>query len=57
MNENVTISTSIRLPGDLHDRLRRQSTRQDRSVHYLMLRYIRLGLTEDERRAAEGEEQ
>lgn len=57
MNE-TTINTSVRLPAGLHDRLRRQANRQDRSSHYLILRYIERGLREDERRAAEeGDEQ
>lgn len=44
-----TINTSLRLPVRLHDRLRRQVTIQDRSAHWLMLRYIERGLERDER--------
>lgn len=56
MNER-TINTSVRLPARLHDRLRQQAAREDRSSHYLILRYIERGLREDERRAAEEGEQ
>jgi predicted DNA-binding protein len=44
-----TINTSLRLPAELHDRLRRQAARQDRSAHWLILRYIQRGLEQDER--------
>jgi predicted DNA-binding protein len=45
--DTQTVNTSIRLPARLHERLRREAERQDRTVHNLMLHYIRRGLDED----------
>ncbi len=45
--DTQTVNTSIRLPARLHERLRREAERQDRTVHNLMLHYLRRGLDED----------
>jgi len=45
--DTETVNTSIRLPARLHERLRQEAERQDRTVHNLMLHYIRRGLGED----------
>jgi hypothetical protein len=59
MNERrEPLNTSVRIPGELSDRLKREATRQDRTPHWLILRYIRRGLEQDERRTTEeGEDQ
>jgi predicted DNA-binding protein len=62
MSENETreparpVNTSVRMPGEVHDRLKREAERQDRTPHWLILRYIERGLEQDERRAAAGEQ-
>lgn len=56
MAETETVNTSVRLPRDLHERLRLEASRQDRSAHSLIVHYVRRGLAEDERRAREDED-
>jgi predicted transcriptional regulator len=41
--------TTIRLPADLHERLRRAAERDRRTVHAEMLYLIERGLDQDER--------
>jgi hypothetical protein len=56
MNERrEPLNTSVRIPGELSDRLKREAARQERSAHWLILRYIARGLEQDERRHAEEE--
>jgi predicted HicB family RNase H-like nuclease len=46
----ISISTSVRLPQSLHERLRAEAERQDRSANSLLVHYLRRGLDEDEHR-------
>ena len=56
--EARTVNTSVRIPADLHERVKRQAERQDRSVSSLLVHYARRGVVEDERAQAreEGEQ-
>ena len=41
-----SVNTSIRLPAELHGQLQREAERQDRSVNYLIVQYVRRGLSQ-----------
>jgi predicted HicB family RNase H-like nuclease len=53
MSETPTVNTSVRIDRELHNRLAAEAERQDRSIAYLINKYIRVGLAQDEPRAAE----
>ena len=42
-----SVNTSVRIPAELHERLQREARRQDRSVNYLVVQFIRRGLNQD----------
>jgi hypothetical protein len=42
-----SVNTSVRIPAELHERLQREAQRQDRSVNYLVVQFIRRGLSQD----------
>lgn len=43
-----SVNTSVRIPAELHARLQREAERQDRSVNYLVVNYVRHGLNRDQ---------
>jgi len=43
-----SVNTSVRIPAELHARLQREAKRQDRSVNYLVVDYVRHGLHRDQ---------
>jgi predicted transcriptional regulator len=49
-----SVNTSVRLPRELHDRIKAIGEKRDRTPHYLILRYIQAGVEADEARLAEG---
>jgi HicB family len=42
-----SVNTSVRIPAELHERLQREAERQDRSVNYMIVQFIRRGLSPD----------
>jgi hypothetical protein len=43
-----SVNTSVRIPAELHQQLQREAERQDRSVNYLIVQYVRRGLSPDQ---------
>ena len=51
-----SVNTSLRIPRELHERLKRAADRNHRSLHNLLLHYVTAGVEQDERQHRQQEQ-
>jgi predicted DNA-binding protein len=51
-----SVNTSLRVPRELHERLKRAADRNHRSVSNLIVHYVTVGVEQDERQHREQEQ-